>query len=258
MESRHGNDRCRHTLAALALSVLAALAALAAAMAAAFPPSSQAAPTRHGGGWVPTPPGDYRKYEAVTIARQYWAAVDLSSQLPPVGNQGLQNCCAAWSVGYYYKTWQEKQEHPGWNLNQGKYQYSPAFIYNQREDQTGDNGMSFEDAFTILQNKGCTDLVQMPYSESDYSTQPGTDDLNAALPYRIADGWSYFFMRTSEPPPEGFAIPNDITPLKQHLDAGEPFVIGSMIYSDFPDDQGNPPVLFTTRHRPRPPVTAMP
>src|SRR3990170_5701675 len=32
---------------------------------------------------------------------------------PPIGNQGTEGSCVAWSVGYYVKTFQEAKEH-GW------------------------------------------------------------------------------------------------------------------------------------------------
>ena len=37
------------------------------------------------------------------------AAVDLSSELPPVGNQGHQGSCTAWATSYYYITRSENK-----------------------------------------------------------------------------------------------------------------------------------------------------
>ena len=37
------------------------------------------------------------------------ASADLSSQLPPVGNQWQQGSCVALATSYYYKSWSEKQ-----------------------------------------------------------------------------------------------------------------------------------------------------
>ena len=36
--------------------------------------------------------------------RRLSVSVDLSSQMPPVGNQGQQGSCTAWAIGYYQKT----------------------------------------------------------------------------------------------------------------------------------------------------------
>ena len=32
------------------------------------------------------------------------SSVDLSSEMPPVGDQGIQNSCVGWAAGYYDKT----------------------------------------------------------------------------------------------------------------------------------------------------------
>jgi hypothetical protein len=74
-------------------------------------------------------------------------SADLSAQLPPVGDQGAQNSCAAWATGYYYKSWSEKQEHASWDLNNPWYQYSPSFMYNQINDGV-DEGANFYDALS--------------------------------------------------------------------------------------------------------------
>ncbi len=148
----------------------------------------------HGMGWKPTPPGEYRnfrRYQPSFAAAAAASPVDLSSQLPPVGDQGSQSSCVAWSVGYYYKTWQEGREHR-WNPDDARYQFSPAFVYNQREDHLVDDGMTFQDAFGILEGMGSVNIAEMPYDPMDYTTQPTASQKQAALPYRIEDDWSYF------------------------------------------------------------------
>ncbi len=54
-------------------------------------------------------------------------SVDLSSQMPPVGDQGQQGSCTAWAIGYYQKTHYEWLEH-NWDVFQTSHQFSPAFI----------------------------------------------------------------------------------------------------------------------------------
>ena len=50
------------------------------------------------------------------------AQVDLSANVPPVGNQGAQNWCTAWSIGYYYAGYQERVEH-GWSPSDPSHQF---------------------------------------------------------------------------------------------------------------------------------------
>jgi hypothetical protein len=164
------------------------------------------------------------------------AAVDLSSQLPPVGNQGSQGSCVAWATSYYYKTWQEKQEHTGWNLSNPWYQFSPSFMYNQINGGA-DNGSTFTAAFTLLQNKGDVDIAEMPYSASDYRTQPTAAKLEAAKPYRIQSNWAYFWKRSTNGP---YSTPNNIEPVKAWLNSGQILVMAIPIYLDFPGYSGNP------------------
>lgn len=52
------------------------------------------------------------------------SAVDMTTQFPPVGDQGLQGSCTGWAVGYYLKSFYEGQEH-GWPLNVANHQFSP-------------------------------------------------------------------------------------------------------------------------------------
>jgi hypothetical protein len=186
-----------------------------------------------------SPPGEsgerdltYGLSESLPLA----ASVDLSGDLPPVGDQGIQGSCAAWATSYYYKTWSEKQEHAAWDLDNPMYQFSPSFMYNQINGGV-DDGASFYDAFSLLETKGDVDIAEMPYDQNDYTTQPTTAQLEAAKPYRIPaysqPGWGYFFLRSTNGP---YSSPNDISTLKAWLNSGEMLVMAIPIYWDFFDD----------------------
>ena len=135
------------------------------------------------------------------------ASADLSSQLPPIGNQGSQGSCVAWATSYYYKTWLEKQEHTAWALTDTKHQFSPSFVYNQINGGA-DNGSNFDDAFSLLQNKGDVDIAEFPYNQSNYTNQPSSVQLQEAKPYRIPSGWTSFWTRNTYGP---YSPANDIT-----------------------------------------------
>ena len=109
-------------------------------------------------------------------------SVDLSSQMPPVGNQGAQGSCVGWAVGYYHKTHTEWREH-GWNINLPQYQFSPAFIYNQINGGS-DGGAYFSDALRCLTDLGCATMALMPYSSSNYTSWPSETSYVSAIPYR--------------------------------------------------------------------------
>ncbi len=188
-------------------------------------------------GFQPSPVGDYKKAGALSGGSGLALAtsVDLSSQIPPVGNQGGQGSCVAWAVSYYYKSWSEKREHGSWNLSNSQYQFSPSFIYNQINGGE-DQGSSFPDAFDVLQMKGAVDMAEMPYDAGNCTRQPTRAQLEAAKPYRIPAGASYLWIRGEMGP---FASPNNIGSAKAWLNDGKMLVTGMPVYSDFPDFGGN-------------------
>lgn len=162
------------------------------------------------------------------------AAVDLSAGLPPIGDQGAHNSCVGWACGYYYKSWWEKQEHASWDLTEEKYQFSPAYVYNQI-NHGQDNGSSFVDAMNLLESYGCTDQEEFPYGTgSDYTKQPTSDQIEAGKQYRIPssddDGYGCFFAESDWGP---YTRQNVTGDLKTWLNAGRPLVLGMPIYDDF-------------------------
>ncbi len=163
-------------------------------------------------------------------------SVDLSSQMPPVGNQGSQGSCVAWATSYYYKSWQEKQEHTNWDLANTWYQFSPSFIYNQINGGV-DQGSSFWDAFRVMQNTGDVDIAEMPYSQSNWTKQPTAAQLQAASPYRISANWNAFWNQYDFGP---YNPPNDISGIKNWLASGKILVMGIPIFYDFPNFSGAP------------------
>ncbi|MDY6794683.1 MAG: IPT/TIG domain-containing protein, partial [Actinomycetota bacterium] len=183
-----------------------------------------------------SPAGDYQTLQMACGEVELAAKVDLSAELPPVGDQGAQNSCVGWSTGYYYKSWWEKQEHPdaGWDLTNPWYQYSPSFVYNQINGGV-DDGATYSQAFSLLRDEGCTDIAYMPYNQADFTTHPNSAQLSAALPYSIGDDYGTFWQKPDWPHKTGYVTPNDITQAKAWLNSGRVLVMMIPIYEDFPD-----------------------
>lgn len=160
--------------------------------------------------------------------------VDMSSELPPIGNQGSQGSCVGWSTAYYYKTLQEARER-GWSVAVNTHQFSPAWIYNQRSTANcgNDNGMSFYNAYSILKNKGAATLAEFPYNSSDSCTQPSQAVSNAAYAYRC-ESFEALFSGTGRA---------NVAALKQVLADGMAFTIGIPVYSSFYGVTYNNPVV---------------
>lgn len=145
------------------------------------------------------------------------AVVDLSKKFATPGNQGQQNCCTAWATAYAYKTFQEEVEHK-WNLSTNDHQFSPAYVYNQLNGGQ-DEGIYIADALKLFVKQGVCSLAVMPYNETDYLTQPTTNQKKAAAPYKAIQ-WGTF-------------AAGDVNAIKRHIAGGDAVVVGIPVYPDF-------------------------
>lgn len=144
------------------------------------------------------------------------SSVDLSTNLPPPGNQGRQNSCVGWTVAYALKSYHEKvEEGTSFFDFSGKINYqcvfSPAFIYNQINNGR-DGGASFITALNLLSSQGAATWADMPYSERDYRSRPSQSAKSRAQRYRI-DYWRRVNVR-------------DVKEVKAQLNAGYPVMAG--------------------------------
>ncbi|MDZ4726412.1 MAG: C1 family peptidase [Leptospira sp.] len=118
------------------------------------------------------------------------SSVDLSSKMPPVGNQGQQNSCVAWASGYAIKSYLAKSGgkfssyDPPFAGGNGKNVFSPAFIYNQQNGGK-DEGLYYYKTMDFLQKSGVVPWSSMPYSDKDYRSQPSASAKQEAMNYRI-------------------------------------------------------------------------
>jgi hypothetical protein len=143
------------------------------------------------------------------------AVVDLSNNMPPVGNQGIQQSCVAWAIAYALKSYQEKVE-----LGQ-QYTFSPSFIYNQINN--GQNAPTYvTDALNLLSDEGVCNMDEMPYNENDWITKPSATAKQDAKKFRI-DFWRQVNVQ-------------DIKEVKAQLSAGYPVIIGAEVSKEFVND----------------------
>lgn len=192
----------------------------------------------------PEPGREFDPAALATGARAAASSIDLTDGAPPIGNQGSQASCVGFALGYYGKTWWEKREHPGWDLTSRRYQFSPAFIYNQINGGQ-DRGASLGDGLSLLQTAGACDWEEFGY-DGNYTKQPDATDREAAKQYRISPSWGHFFLRSDWAPSAGYTRLNDISGLKAWLASGKPAVLGIPIYNDFPSYGDNPPSSYYT------------
>jgi len=137
-----------------------------------------------------------------------------ASYFPPVGDQGQQGSCVAWSTTYYMKSYLDAMRN---NLSPStaSNQYSPAWTYNQINDGA-DDGSYPSDAMNLIVYKGADTLSLQPYNQYDYTSQPTPSDYSFATNY-TESGWQY--------------LPLDINSIKAAMFSGKPVVIAIVVFS---------------------------
>lgn len=175
-------------------------------------------------GYQPAPAGKFGavpKAYSPLIGAALPSSVDLSSDMPPPGNQGNQQSCVAWAVAYALKSYQERVERQ-WSLSStsginADHVFSPSFIYNQINGGV-DQGSNFGDAFHVLITQGAAPLSAMPYTSSPFAAVPSSAK-SAAQPFRVDT------FRGVDP--------SNVQELKAQLAAGHPMVIAGRMYQQF-------------------------
>lgn len=114
-------------------------------------------------------------------------SVDLSDYMPPVRDQGSQNSCVAWALGYACRSYYNNINDPLY-INNGSAKndsniISPAFIYNLLNDGRWDKKIKIENAMRLMKDTGSCTFNSMPYIEGKYKDKP--------LDFQIAEAQNF-------------------------------------------------------------------
>jgi len=106
-------------------------------------------------------------------------SVDLSSELPPIGDQGESKTedmqCQWWAASYDMLTQYIKHfEHPEWDLTDPQHQFSPTFLVLAQPTCP---------PVDKLQAAGCVDMAEVPYNVNTHGVTQAQQE--AAKPYRV-------------------------------------------------------------------------
>lgn len=143
--------------------------------------------------------------------------IDLSSYMPPPGDQGNQGSCVGWAVAYA-KSYQENIE----RIKSGnqKLMHSPSYIYNQIVSQGQCNSGSYiKDALNLIEAKGIPLLTAFPYSQYNCTDKPNAQVDNAALK-RKAINWKAVNL-------------GDTSVIQDLLANALPVILGIRVYDNF-------------------------
>jgi hypothetical protein len=144
-------------------------------------------------------------------------AANLQKYAPPVGDQGHQGSCVAWSSAYAARTIEEAART---GADPNSVRFSPSFLYNQIGLDNCD-GSYIERAMEFMTKSGSIPYDQFPYTDQDCSKQPDQRLLQEAHNYKMRG-----FNRLT-PGDRNNAI--DLHAIKENISQGAPVVIGMMV-----------------------------
>ncbi len=107
--------------------------------------------------------------------------------MPPVGNQGGEGSCVAFSVGYAARSAEQYYKTNATSYNSATNIFSPEFLYNQVKFSADcGSGTSMQMALDFIIAKGICSYQSMPYSVSNgCSLLPTVAQATEALNYKI-------------------------------------------------------------------------
>ena len=116
--------------------------------------------------------------------------VDLTNNLPPIGNQGQYGTCVAWAVAYNCRTflYSKQKGLSKSQLKNASNQFSPKDLFWSIDDSykgSGCNGTNFEYAFDVMIKRGVATQNDVPYTNLGNCTKNTSQGSATAGNYKI-------------------------------------------------------------------------
>ncbi len=146
--------------------------------------------------------------------------LDLSSRMPPPGDQGSQGSCVAWAVGYGARSYYLGLQ--GADLHNKAQLPSPAYIYNQIRPsfaQDCTTGSLISDALTLLKKQGVASFSEFSYNPQFCNRKPD-DTIKAAARRNAISDWKVIRA-------------GDLNGVKNEIYKGNPVIFGMQIDEAF-------------------------
>ncbi|MFN8437107.1 MAG: C1 family peptidase [Cytophagales bacterium] len=145
---------------------------------------------------------------------------------PPIGNQGSQGSCVAWSSSYAARS---ILYNIATGSNPKNTVFSPSFLYNQIGLE-GCQGAYIHNAMQVLEQVGDISINDFPYDENDCTRKPGQTMLQSAAAYKIKGS-----NRLSK---DANKYEVDLLAIKQNIAQYAPVVIGMSVGGSFMEMMG--------------------
>jgi C1A family cysteine protease len=140
--------------------------------------------------------------------------------MPPVGQQGGEQCCVPFAVGYAARSAEQYYKTGATSYSLSSNIFSPEFMYNQTKYGDCGSGTDIVTTLEFLKSKGICTWQSFPYSSTNgCSLLPTSSQLNEAASYKIS---SYSAVYKS-----------DITAIKNLLVNKHPLMITVILDNSF-------------------------
>jgi len=119
------------------------------------------------------------------------ATYDFSANMPPVASQGMLGSCTSWAVVYASRSYfNHTLKSFNYKNSDGQRNdatvFSPAYVFNQLNG--GQNkGIAIPSALSLLTEQGVCTWQDMPYKDTDFTSQPNAEQKQKASAYKIKD-----------------------------------------------------------------------
>lgn len=150
------------------------------------------------------------------------ATVDLTRWAVQPGDQGANEACAAWGIGYTMMGWYAKK------YGYANTQFAPMYLYSQTHlTSAADGGGSYsKDNYKVLETQGIAPQSAWPGDTNNFQLTPDANAKAAAAPFQSST-YHTLFASTN---PQGNVGDGTKTVIEAALAAGYPVGLGIPIY----------------------------
>jgi C1A family cysteine protease len=147
--------------------------------------------------------------------------ISLAPYAPKPKDQGQQSSCVGFSTAYAARTILETVAK---GVNPNQLNFSPAFVFNQINQNGCEAGSCISDALDLMKRQGVAPLSEFPYDDKNCDKKPDSQIKTDASNYKIK---GYTRLTSGK----GFNV--DLLALKQNLAKGAPVVIAMPVGGSF-------------------------
>jgi C1A family cysteine protease len=137
---------------------------------------------------TPPPPTDTTTSPVITVPPPTTTIpASYSLVMPPVGYQGSEGSCVAWSVGYAARSCMQYYASNATSYSNATNIFSPEYVFNQIKFGTNCGASAMIDAMSLMVNQGVCSWQSMPYSAANgCSLMPTSTQISEAANFKVS------------------------------------------------------------------------